>query len=150
MKKLISITLLFFLFFGNTNALTKENKLIFKDCKLTPNYDLGTTVSVDIEKNIIKITEPDNAIEYYDIKTIYGDLIVSSNIKFATGISENDLEQIRNTLAMELKLDVEKKIVAITWDLLEGNGQIHDFFKKQFKSGKKERYVSSKCNLEIL
>ena len=130
---------------SNNDNVVLGNKLIFKDCKLSPNYDPGTTITVNLDKKIIKITEPDDAIEYYDIKTVYGDLIVSSNIKFATGISDNDLNEIRSILAMELKLDTDKKIVAITWDLLNGSGKMYNYFKKQFKSGKKERYVSSKC-----
>ena len=135
---------------SNNDNVVLGNKLIFKDCKLSPNYDPGTTITVNLDKKIIKITEPDDAIEYYDIKTVYGDLIVSSNIKFATGISDNDLNEIRSILAMELKLDTDKKIVAITWDLLNGSGKMYNYFKKQFKSGKKERYVSSKCKLENL
>ena len=135
---------------SNNDNVVLGNKLIFKDCKLSPNYDPGTTITVDLDKEIIKITEPDDAIEYYDVKTVYGDLIVSSNIKFATGISDNDLNEIRSILAMELKLDTDKKIVAITWDLLNGSGKMYNYFKKQFKSGKKERYVSSKCKLENL
>ena len=135
---------------SNNDNVVLGNKLIFKDCKLSPNYDPGTTITVNLDKKIIKITEPDDAIEYYDIKTVYGDLIVSSNIKFATGISDNDLNEIRSILAMELKLDTDKKIVAITWDLSNGSGKMYNYFKKQFKSGKKERYVSSKCKLENL
>jgi len=135
---------------SNNDNVVLGNKLIFKDCKLSPNYDPGTTITVNLDKKIIKITEPDDVIEYYDIKTVYGDLIVSSNIKFATGISDNDLNEIRSILAMELKLDTDKKIVAITWDLLNGSGKMYNYFKKQFKSGKKERYVSSKCKLENL
>ena len=135
---------------SNNDNVVLGNKLIFKDCKLSPNYDPGTTITVNLDKKIIKITEPDDVIEYYDIKTVYGDLIVSSNIKFATGISDNDLNEIRSILAMELKLDTDKKIVSITWDLLNGSGKMYNYFKKQFKSGKKERYVSSKCKLENL
>ena len=135
---------------SNNDNVVLGNKLIFKDCKLSPNYDPGTTISVDLIKKVIKITEPEGTTEYYDVKTVYGDLIVSSNIKFATGISDNDLNEIRSILAMELKLDTDKKIVAITWDLLNGSGKMYNYFKKQFKSGKKERYVSSKCKLENL
>ena len=126
------------------------NKLIFKDCKLSPNYDPGTTITVDLSQKVIKITEPEGTSEYYDVKTVYGDLIVSSNIKFASGISDNDLNAIKGILAMELKLDTGNKTVAITWDLLNGSGKMYNFFKKQFKSGKKERFVSSKCKLENL
>jgi len=135
---------------SNNDNVAIGNKLIFKDCKLSPNYDPGTTITVDLSKKVIKITEPEGTSEYYDVKTVYGDLIVSSNIKFATGISDNDLNEIRSILAMELKLDTDNKTISITWDLLNGSGKMYDFFKKQFKSGKKERYVSSKCKLENL
>ena len=135
---------------SNKDNVVIGNKLIFKDCALSPNYDPGTTITVDIDKKVIKITEPDDSIEYYDVKTNYGDLIVSSNIKFATGISDKDLEEIRNILSMELKLDTDKKVVAITWDLLPGSGEMYNFFKNQFKSGKMERSVSSKCILKNL
>ena len=103
-----------------------------------------------MSQKVIKITEPEGTSEYYDVKTVYGDLIVSSNIKFASGISDNDLNAIKSILAMELKLDTGNKTVAITWDLLNGSGKMYNFFKKQFKSGKKERFVSSKCKLENL
>ena len=135
---------------SNNDNLVLGNKLIFKDCKLSPNYDPGTTITVDLSKKVIKITEPEGTSEYYDVKTVYGDLIVSSNIKFATGISDNDLNEIRSILAMELKLDTDNKTVSITWDLLNGSGKMYDFFKKQFKSGKKVRHISSKCKLENL
>ena len=49
----------------------------------------GTTITVDLSQKVIKITEPEGTSEYYDVKTVYGDLIVSSNIKFASGISDN-------------------------------------------------------------
>jgi len=135
---------------SNNDNVAIGNKLIFKDCKLSPNYDPGTTITVDLSKKVIKITEPEGTSEYYDVKTVYGDLIVSSNIKFATGISDNDLNEIRSILAMELKLDTDNKTISITWDLLNGSGKMYDFFKKQFKSGKKERHISSKCKLENL
>ena len=135
---------------SNNDNVAIGNKLIFKDCKLSPNYDPGATITVDIDKKVIKITEPDNSIEYYEVKTIYDDLIVSSNIKFATGISDKDLEEIRNILSIELKLDTDKKVVAITWDLLPGSGEMYNFFKNQFKSGKMGKSVSSKCKLENL
>tara|TARA_B100000586_G_scaffold125515_1_gene90642 strand:+ start:427 stop:1320 length:894 start_codon:yes stop_codon:yes gene_type:complete len=135
---------------SNNDNVAIGNKLIFKDCKLSPNYDPGATITVDIDKKVIKITEPDNSIEYYEVKTIYDDLIVSSNIKFATGISDKDLEEIRNILSIELKLDTDKKVVAITWDLLPGSGKMYNFFKNQFKSGKMGKSVSSKCKLENL
>ena len=135
---------------SNNDNVAIGNKLIFKDCKLSPNYDPGTTITVDLSQKVIKITEPEGTTEYYDVKTVYGDLIVSSNIKFASGISDNDLNAIKSILAMELKLDTGNKTVAITWDLLNGSGKMYNFFKKQFKSGKKERFVSSKCKLENL
>ena len=134
----------------NSNNATIGEKLIFKDCKLSPNYDPGTTISIDLIKKVIKITEPEGTTEYYDVKTVYGDLIVSSNIKFILGISDDDLNTIKSFLALELKLDTDSKTVAITTDLLNGSGKMYDFFKKQFKSGKIERYVSSKCKLENL
>ena len=134
----------------NNDNVAIGSKLIFKDCKLSPNYDPGTTITVDLSQKVIKITEPEGTSEYYDVKTVYGDLIVSSNIKFASGISDNDLNAIKSILAMELKLDTGNKTVAITWDLLNGSGKMYNFFKKQFKSGKKERFVSSKCKLENL
>ena len=134
----------------NNASVAIGEKLIFKDCKLSPNYKSWTTITVDLTKKVIKITEPEGTSEYYDIKTVYGDLIVSSNIKFATGISDNDLNEIRSILAMELKLDTDNKTVSITWDLLNGNGKMYDFFKKQLKSGKKVRHISSKCKLENL
>ena len=71
-------------------------------------------------------------------------------IKFILGISDDDLNTIKSFLALELKLDTDSKTVAITTDLLNGSGKMYDFFKKQFKSGKIERYVSSKCKLENL
>ena len=135
---------------SNNDNVAIGNKLIFKDCKLSPNYDPGTTITVDLSKKTIKIIGADGNSEYYDVKTVYGDLIVSSNIKFATGISDNDLNEIRSILAMELKLDTDSKTVSITMDLLNGSGEMYDFFKKQFTSGKKERHVSSKCKLENL
>ena len=135
---------------SNNDNVAIGNKLIFKDCKLSPNYDPGTNITVDLSKKVIKITEPKGTSEYYDVKTVYGDLIVSSNIKFATGISDNDLNEIKSILAMELKLDTDNKTVSITWDLLNGSGKMYDFFKKQFKSGKKVRHISSKCKLENL
>ncbi len=134
----------------NNDNVAIGSKLIFKDCKLSPNYDPGTTITVDLSQKVIKITEPEGTSEYYDVKTVYGDLIVSSNIKFASGISDNDLNAIKSILAMELKLDTGNKTVAITWDLLNGSGKMYNFFKKQFKTGKKERFVSSKCKLENL
>ena len=134
----------------NNDNVAIGSKLIFKDCKLSPNYDPGTTITVDLSQKVIKITEPEGTSEYYDVKTVYGDLIVSSNIKFASGISDDDLNAIKGILAMELKLDTGNKTVAITWDLLNGSGKMYNFFKKQFKSGKKERFVSSKCKLENL
>ena len=134
----------------NNDNVVIGSKLIFKDCKLSPNYDPGTTITVDLSQKVIKITEPEGTSEYYDVKTVYGDLIVSSNIKFASGISDDDLNAIKSILAMELKLDTGNKTVAITWDLLNGSGKMYNFFKKQFKSGKKERFVSSKCKLENL
>ena len=134
----------------NNDNVAIGSKLIFKDCKLSPNYDPGTTITVDLSQKVIKITEPEGTSEYYDVKTVYGDLIVSSNIKFASGISDDDLNAIKSILAMELKLDTGNKTVAITWDLLNGSGKMYNFFKKQFKSGKKERFVSSKCKLENL
>ena len=134
----------------NNDNVVIGSKLIFKDCKLSPNYDPGTTITVDLSQKVIKITEPEGTSEYYDVKTVYGDLIVSSNIKFASGISDNDLNAIKGILAMELKLDTGNKTVAITWDLLNGSGKMYNFFKKQFKSGKKERFVSSKCKLKNL
>ena len=134
----------------NNDNVAIGSKLIFKDCKLSPNYDPGTTITVDLSQKVIKITEPEGTSEYYDVKTVYGDLIVSSNIKFASGISDNDLNAIKGILAMELKLDTGNKTVAITWDLLNGSGKMYNFFKKQFKTGKKERFVSSKCKLENL
>jgi len=134
----------------NNDNVVIGSKLIFKDCKLSPNYDPGTTITVDLSQKVIKITEPEGTSEYYDVKTVYGDLIVSSNIKFASGISDDDLNAIKGILAMELKLDTGNKTVAITWDLLNGSGKMYNFFKKQFKSGKKERFVSSKCKLENL
>ena len=103
-----------------------------------------------MSQKVIKITGPEATSEYYDVKTVYGDLIVSSNIKFASGISDDDLNAIKGILAMELKLDTGNKTVAITWDLLNGSGKMYNFFKKQFESGKKERFVSSKCKLENL
>ncbi|MDP7426535.1 MAG: hypothetical protein QF394_14145, partial [Rhodospirillales bacterium] len=60
------------------------------------------------------------------------------------------LEEIRNILSIELKLDTDKKVVAITWDLLPGSGEMYNFFKNQFKSGKMGRSVLSKCKLENL
>tara|TARA_B100000941_G_scaffold191903_1_gene138408 strand:- start:302 stop:1207 length:906 start_codon:yes stop_codon:yes gene_type:complete len=134
----------------NNDNVVIGSKLIFKDCKLSPNYDPGTTITVDLSQKVIKITEPEGTSEYYDVKTVYGDLIVSSNIKFASGISDDDLNAIKSILAMELKLDTGNKTVAITWDLLNGSGKMYNFFKKQFKSGKKERFVSSKCKLKNL
>ena len=134
----------------NNDNVAIGSKLIFKDCKLSPNYDPGTTITVDLSQKVIKITEPEGTSEYYDVKTVYGDLIVSSNIKFASGISDDDLNAIKSILAMELKLDTGNKTVAITWDLLNGSGKMYNFFKKQFKTGKKERFVSSKCKLENL
>jgi len=135
---------------SNNDNVAIGSKLIFKDCKLSPNYDPGTTITVDLSQKVIKITEPEGTSEYYDVKTVYGDLIVSSNIKFASGISDDDLNTIKSILAMELKLDTGNKTVAITWDLLNGSGKMYNFFKKQFKSGKKERFVSSKCKVENL
>jgi len=135
---------------SNNDNVVLGNKLIFKDCKLSPNYDPGTTISVDLIKKVIKITEPEGTTEYYDVKTVYGDLIVSSNIKFILGISDDDLNTIKGFLALELKLDTDSKTVSITTELLNGSGKMYDFFKKQFKSGKIERHVSSKCKLENL
>lgn len=132
------------------NNLVEGNKLIFRDCKLSPNYDLGTTITVDLTGKIIKINEPKGTSEYFDVKTLYGDLIVSSNIKFATGISDKDLNMIKSILAMELKLDTTNKTVAITWDLLNGNGKMYDHFKERFQSGKIKRLISSKCTVENL
>jgi len=51
---------------------------------------------------------------------------------------------------MELKLDTDNKTASVTWDLLNGSGKMYDFFKEQFKSGKKVRHISSKCKLENL
>ena len=51
---------------------------------------------------------------------------------------------------MELKLDTTNKTVAITWDLLNGNGKMYDHFKERFQSGKIKRLISSKCKIENL
>ena len=131
---------------NNKEVSVKSNEIVFTDCKLSPNYSPDTMISIDMKKKIIKVSsKKDNSIEYYDIKTIYGDLIVSSEVKFVTGISDNELKQLNNVIFSEFKIDLDQNIVSQTWDVLEGNSKMHKFFRDMIKSGKKERYVSSKC-----
>lgn len=131
---------------NNKKVSVKSNEVIFKNCKLSPNYSSDTIISIDMDKKIIKVSsQKENSIEYYDIKTIYGDLLVSSGAKFVTGISDNELKQLNSVIFSEFKIDLDQNIVSQTWDVLDGNSKMHKYFRDMIKSGKKERYVSSKC-----
>jgi len=148
MKK---IFLLLFTIFCLLNINSVKAELIYTCDDLAPNYKPGTTIKVDLKNRIIKLSEPTVGQEYYNIETIYGHLIISSEVKNIPGITEDELKEIKMAIKTEIRIVTKVNAVGITWQLIEGgSGVLYDYFKDKFDKGEKKQNINTKCKFKNL
>ena len=146
MKKLLGIVVLGLLCCNFANA-----KIIFRNCKLTPNINASTFFIIDLEKNLIREEEPGKRIAHWKINKIFNELIITQEPIDVTDYSDEMLVITKRNITQKLTFNLADKTVSHSVVLdLGADERFRKMFEESIKSGELVYDVSSTCDAENL
>ena len=133
----------------STNQNTGD-KIVFKNCDLTPNLSPGAIITIDLGKKSIKIFDPrQDGVILYDIKETHGDVIISSNMKYTSGMTTEALKTFVDQVGQELSFDLENKTVSLIVSKKPGiDKNLSKYIDEQVNSGEMKLSIRTSCDVK--
>jgi len=140
-------------FVKEVNFSTSQNtggKIIFENCDLTPNFSTGATITIDLGKKSIKVFDPkQDGLALYDIKETYGDVIVSTDMKYTSAMTTEDLKTFLDQVGQEFSFDLENKTVSLIVSKKPGiDKKFSKYIDEQINSGEMKLSIRTSCDIK--
>ena len=146
MKKLLGIVVLVLLWCNFANA-----KIIFRNCKLTPNINASTFFIIDLEKNLIREEEPGKRIAHWKINKIIDQSIITQEPIDISDYSDEMVAKLKRNFIQKLTFNLADNTVSQSMELnLGADPTIKYMFENHIKNGNLVHNVSSTCDVENL
>ena len=140
-------------FVKEVNFSTSQNtggKIIFENCDLTPNLSPRATITIDLGKKSIKVFDPrQDGVILYDIKETHGDVIISTNMKYTSGMTTEALKTFVDQVGQELSFDLENKTVSLIVSKKPGiDKNLSKYIDEQVNSGEMKLSIRTSCDVK--
>ena len=148
MKKLLGILVLGLLVCNNSFA---NAKIIFRNCKLTPNVFEGTFFTIDLEKGQVIEERPGGEINIWKIYNIFYKSITTQEPIFLTGFSDYEFANYKRNFIWKYTFNLADNTVSHSLELYsDADPAIKQMTKIGIQNGKLVHNVSSTCDVENL
>jgi len=145
MKKLLSIIVLSLLFCNFSFA-----EIIYRNCKLEPNYESGSEIKIDLETRTIKVYVPDlHGIAIHEIEKAYGSILISSNLKHTSHMTQEATKKFTDEVKIEMSFDIENHTVSLLVAKMPGiSDETSKMLDEQENLGKLSFSIYDTCDVE--
>ena len=145
MKKLLGIVVLGLMIGGNAFG-----EIIYRNCDLTPNYEPGSIVSIDLELKTIKVYVPHrDGIAIHKIDKAYGDVLISSNLMHTSQMSQEATKSFTDAVHIEMSFDIQNHTISILVGKKPGiPKEFSEHLDKQVEAGNLLFSIQDTCDVE--
>ena len=148
MKKLLGILVLGLLVCNNSFA---NAKIIFRNCKLTPNVFEGTFFTIDLEKGQVIEERPGGEINLWKIDKIVDKSVTTQEPIFLAGFSDHEFAKYKRNFIWMYTFNLADNTVSHSLELYsDADPAIKQMTKIGIQNGKLVHNVSSTCDVENL
>ena len=145
MKKLLGILVIGLLLSGNAIG-----EIIYRNCDLTPNYEPGSIVSIDLELKTIKVFVPQrDGIVVHKIDKAYGDVLISSNMMHTSQMTQEETKSFTEAVHIEMSFDIQNHTISILVGKKPGiPKEFSEHLDKQVEKGNLLFSLQDTCDVE--
>ena len=139
-----------YVFLGLLICNIADSKIIYTNCDLEPNYDLDTVITIDLELKTIKLFAPkESGVVIHDIQEVYGDVIVSSNLKYTSAMSLDATKEFTKNVLIELSFDIENHTISLIVGKKPGIPKdFSEYLDKQIADGELKSSIRKTCDVK--
>ena len=145
MKKILGIAVLGLLYCNVSIA-----EIIYRNCKLEPNYETGSEIFIDLELKTIKVLVPDRSgIAVHNIEKAFGSVLISSNLMHTSHMSQQSLKSFTEVIHTEMSFDIDNHTVSIIVEKKPGiPKEISEHLDNEEKAGNLAWSLQDTCDVE--